>query len=484
MGTLPAHSFPGVGVAGRDNTPKSSILVGEPDGPEEFVPYLGRSVGTFLDPCDHLRLPKDSGTTWLMHHVPRDQRGYYRPHDLPEAYLAANPGLGERVDQYGYVMCGSNTNAGHPCQRRAANLSGHCIAHGGKLHPLDKVQSELRTAAAIDSGNTATVELLQAAHRRANGRSNAALMRAGADPSKVVDRMTRFQKLLSGLITVDDLDDEELARGMCRDSNGGFSGNPPRNVPKQLKDAMLKRVFERVDEELKNGIIDCAKTMVQIANSEVYEAADRIKAATWVMERMMGKTPDVVVHAQEKPWEIALTQVTGGSRAASRVARGVADEEEIWEVEAELVTEGSSDSGTVVGADRGTDLDSNADGGEDSLVDLDDPVENPLAGLEHEPDPIDTPTYQASEVTPALDPYDRNNEIFRDELEREAKQKLAKELKAKRRKHQRQRIIARERGFNTLQPTPFVVKQIQNEDGTTTHLFRKKRVSTPTRRLG
>jgi hypothetical protein len=60
---------------------------------------------------------------------------------------------------------------------------------------------------------------------------------------------------------------------------------------------------------------DMIKVMREMAMSELNEPRDRIQAAQWNIERILGKTPDVLItHTSEKPFESMMAAVTGGSR--------------------------------------------------------------------------------------------------------------------------------------------------------------------------
>lgn len=432
---------PGIGVAGAVRETNGTELAGKPDGPDKYIDSLGVTVPTFIDPCDHMRLPKDSGTTWLMYHVPRNMRGYYRPEHYNEKFAAENKQwiLDLTLDNKGYVRCVETTLAGNPCARRAVNFSGLCQAHGGKLHPLDKV---------VDVRRDAMVDDLPPDH----GFAQSVKTRHAQMTPELLGRMTRWQMLLSGIITVEDLDDEELQRRQCRDRNGGFTGEAPRQIPKKLADQLVRKLFERVDEKMKTNLMDMVQVMIDIATSDVYEAADRIKAAQWVSERQLGKVPDKVIHVQEKPWEMVLSGITGGSRAASRVARGVADEEEILEAQLVEIEEVPQSVTQIV---------------EEDEYDPDDPVQNPDALLELEPDPITDPSFKPGEdpYLLARDPYDAANEVFRKEEKRKEIIALRKELSEKRKAHQRQRYVARAQGFDQIAPVPFEIKSTQRKDG-------------------
>jgi hypothetical protein len=420
MGTLAPHSYKGVGTAGEANrSDEDTQFMGHPDGPEQFIPELGMEVGTFINVREDLRLPKDSGMSWLMHHVPRSKRGYYRPHQYPEAFRADNAEWVEalREDTLGYTMCTMQTRQGTDCKRRAVNYAGKCQAHGGKLHPLDKVVDERR---------------MEMAGRSANG--NKAILAAKPQTSEeTLARMTRFQKFLSGFIKVEELDDEEIARGQLRDKNGGFSATAPAMIPTSLKDQMMKELFKRGDQIMRDSYLAALTTLQDISVGSAYEPADRIKASTYLIERLAGKTPDVVVHTQDKPWEVVMSGIAGGSRAASRAARGIADEEEL--LEAEVVELGD-------------------------LVD-DEPVAEDVVWDEpepEEPDPlaIPEPTHEGVEDLPDRDPVRRSKEV------RNAAELARREAMKKARN---KRFASRAKGLEHIEAFPFEVKTTKGEEG-------------------
>lgn len=298
-------------------------LYGSPDGPEQWYPIIGKT-GTFTQQRKDMYTRFSSGQNTLMHHIPYKYRGSFylsegfvdeynewvdkladeeitipqHENGPPEVWLDQVREFGDfRVDQYGLLLCDGKTLAGEPCNNKAQHRTTYCGSHGGRLHPLDKTVTYSKEAAA----------------------------RAGRDSflndPAVQARMTRFQKFKLGLITVEDLDDEELARGQFKDSKGRFVGHPPQNIPREMHDSFISELFKRADMRLQEGLVECVNTMVEIATSPVYEAKDRIKAATWTYERIRGRTPDVVIHSQDKPWEHVLQAIQGGSREESRASR-------------------------------------------------------------------------------------------------------------------------------------------------------------------
>lgn len=119
----------------------------------------------------------------------------------------------------------------------------------------------------------------------------------------------RMAKLVSGEISVEDLDDEELARGMCRDKSGGFRGRPTKMVPRVIHERMQAELIKRGNLQFQEAFSGAIKAMADIAKDKKAKDADRIKAAQYVIERIAGKVPDKVeVHAAD-PWQTIIDEI-------------------------------------------------------------------------------------------------------------------------------------------------------------------------------
>lgn len=115
-----------------------------------------------------------------------------------------------------------------------------------------------------------------------------------SEASSKVRYSGRYRELVEGEISVEDLDTEELAKGRLKDKNGRFTGRPPKFLPRQLVDAMRSEHYKRVNAVLEESLSDTVKTMRAIMRDPDVEPAVRLKAAVYVYERFMGKTPDRV----------------------------------------------------------------------------------------------------------------------------------------------------------------------------------------------
>lgn len=266
-------------------------LRGRPDGPVRYVPELDEEVPTYVDPRKDL-YPNGIEET-LMYHVPLKFRGPYK------AGAGASEGPNrERIGPNGYCLCMGHAriyasnhpprksdglrhmakNAGKPCGLKAQNRSGYCGWHGGALHPLDKSKPKV---------------------------------------------YTREFLFAYGKLPIEELDDEELARGQIRRSDGTWTNN--KNIPREVFQAAQAELFKRADQRLRENLMTAVDTMAEIASGSAYEPEVRIRAAQFIYERVRGKNPDVVIHTQDKPFEVMMTDMVlgGGSRAASRAQRGL-----------------------------------------------------------------------------------------------------------------------------------------------------------------
>lgn len=129
------------------------------------------------------------------------------------------------------------------------------------------------------------------------------------DDDRYVRVTGRAALFLSGKITVEDLDDEELAHGRFRASDGTFRGRPPTVLPQEMVQAMRREWLKRANARLAEALLDHGiGTLVELAK-ECPDPGVRLRAATAIMERMMGKVPDKVEVAAEDPVETLFRQI-------------------------------------------------------------------------------------------------------------------------------------------------------------------------------
>ena len=270
-------------TAPPDAVVHSGRTIGNPDGPPEWHAEFGCRVGTFITRHAELDDVRWQQRDCLMFHVPRHLRGPYRPDELANF----DPDYDYRIDPLsGMRLCESITrprqSAQEPreCRRKAANRQPYCENHGSRLHPLDKADANINFK----------------------------------DPAA----MTRLELLEAGYIDVDDLTDDELRNGVAP------KGKHLR-VSKEVYQKITQRHFQRAQELMAEGLLPAVQALNHIAQGSAYEPADRIKAATYIVERVMGKTPDVLItKAIKEPWEELVAGVATLSREESRARRQAA----------------------------------------------------------------------------------------------------------------------------------------------------------------
>jgi hypothetical protein len=113
-------------------------------------------------------------------------------------------------------------------------------------------------------------------------------------------------RIITGQDDLSDWSDEELQRGMRRDKNGKWRGVAPKIIPKKLHDELVRRTLINANELMRDNLEEAVRELVAIATSEAYEAKDRLRAISMIMDRVMGKPADKVEISGQSPWLVAL----------------------------------------------------------------------------------------------------------------------------------------------------------------------------------
>lgn len=261
------------------------LTYGDADGPMRYIATLGMEVPTFIDPREDLIPP------WALnrfkrldYHVPFAMRGRFRVDQWPEEY-AAHVGKQVKTDMGGYVLCEGTSKDGSPCSAHAVNRTHRCRNHGASLHPCDKKMSGMN------------IQPL---------------------PDDRVQKLDRVQRFMQGIITPDELDDDEIKGQFVRNDQG-----IPVSTAKlgaKFQAIFHKELLVRMNNYIRTKAPRAIEVMYEIADNEVYEAADRLKASQWLAERVVGKTPDVLVSldAKDTPFTSILSNIESGSRSDYR----------------------------------------------------------------------------------------------------------------------------------------------------------------------
>ena len=265
----------------------NAMYMGEPDGPMRFIKSLGMEVPTYIDPREDLKSQYKAAAAHkcVDYHIPPKFRGPYKPTQLadydPNTHYAVN-------SDSGFMRCGGLRSDGVICQKTARNRTGFCSNHGGALHPADKLFTSER----------------------------------GIMPS-APEKLDRHQKVEMGIIPVSELSDEEIARQQIRMEDGTWSLTT-RALSARIMNAMRQEFFSRADRFVRENVMDMLSEMRNIALSQVSEDKDKIAAAQWLIERAMGKTPDVLItNKTDSPFENMMGDIMTGSRDEYRNNKGV-----------------------------------------------------------------------------------------------------------------------------------------------------------------
>ena len=285
------RELPVASARGRTTTGSHNMVVpyrgnaqymGDPDGPMRFIKSLGMEVPTYIDPRNDLKTTyKTAGAHKAVdYHIPPKFRGPYKPTQLadydPDKHYPV-------LSQTGFARCGGVRSDGQICQKTAMHRTGFCSNHGGALHPADKLFTSER----------------------------------GIMPTSP-EKLDRHQKVEMGIIPVSELSDEEIARQQVRMDDGTFSQTSPM-LSARILNAMKAEFFARADRFLRENVMDMLKEMRNIATSQVAEDKDKIAAAQWLIERSMGKTPDVLItNKTDTPFENMMGEVISTTRADYR----------------------------------------------------------------------------------------------------------------------------------------------------------------------
>lgn len=256
------------------------LTLGDPDGPLRYVETLDREVPTYIDPRDDLKPPGEKTGTYkrLDYHVPFTLRGEFKPSDWPQAYALKAGRVPTDVE--GYVLCSAHAAHGGLCANKAVNRTHFCRNHGGALHRCDKKMSN-QTIAPMSAER--------------------------------IDKLNRIQKFMQGLLLPEELEDDEVQGGFVRNEDG--QPIKSRLLGVKFEQQIAKELHNRLNRFLQSKASSMLSVMVDVAENDLYEAADRIKAAIWVSERVMGKTPEVIVHGTtQAPYASILESIESGSR--------------------------------------------------------------------------------------------------------------------------------------------------------------------------
>lgn len=103
--------------------------------------------------------------------------------------------------------------------------------------------------------------------------------------------VTRLDMLISGELSIQDLDDEEIQRMQLRNAAGDFRGRAPLYIPREMAMAFRQEFFARFQRDMAVRVPDAMRAISEMVNSRHLMPGDstRLRAAELVLERVFGK---------------------------------------------------------------------------------------------------------------------------------------------------------------------------------------------------
>jgi hypothetical protein len=130
------------------------------------------------------------------------------------------------------------------------------------------------------------------------------LSKRNPDPTVPTDMDDENRLIAESILDLEDWDNEELIRGYKRNRNGRF-GEAPKYISREIQQEAFRRLIGRGERKMKQAYIEAVEQLVHLARSADSEKT-RLDAIKTLMERVVGKVPDVVHVSREQPWEAML----------------------------------------------------------------------------------------------------------------------------------------------------------------------------------
>lgn len=167
------------------------------------------------------------------------------------------------------------------------------------------------------TGSTRRASAAQKAAGRANlekGRKQRQEKRDAAKTDPKPSARTRWRQLLDGTLTVKQLDDEEITRMRVKGVDGTFNGPPPAKMPSHLAQAFHQEAIRRANDKIRTAAPEAVQALLDIGRDPDVKEGDRIRALMYVIDRGLGKTPDVIRVEGESKFDQMLSDAIGLDR--------------------------------------------------------------------------------------------------------------------------------------------------------------------------
>lgn len=146
---------------------------------------------------------------------------------------------------------------------------------------------------------------------------------------------SRKEAFEAGVIDPGELTFDELTGGYIQEQTGkGTPRVPVYKLSKRAQNKFNNELSQRVNQFIKSKATRAVEVIFEIADSDLVEPADRLKAATWLAERVIGKTAEKLeLSVNETPHETIFESIAGGSREAHRAQQAAIETGNILEAE-------------------------------------------------------------------------------------------------------------------------------------------------------
>lgn len=143
--------------------------------------------------------------------------------------------------------------------------------------------------------------------------------------------LDRVQKFTQRFLPTSELSDEEIQGSFIYNDHGQKVSI--HDLPKVFQTKFSSELSVRLNAYLRQKTPRALEVIFDIIDSDLVEPADRLKASTWWVERIIGKTPEKLeMTLGSQPHETIFENLSGGSREAHRAqAIGQAIDAEVIE---------------------------------------------------------------------------------------------------------------------------------------------------------
>ena len=181
---------------------------------------------------------------------------------------------------------------------------------------------------------------------RADGLGSNCISCVKQKKNKSLQPLTRVDEFLQSKRKLSELTDDEIFNKYIIDDDGKPVLVKPFHHSKSLQNAWSRETSSRLNEFMVDKTPRALEVMYEIMNSDLVEPGDRITAAKFIIERTLGKNPDIILTGKvnEAPYIGVLDSIVSGSREDYRKS-----------IESVRIEDRGLDSGARVHSDSGRD---------------------------------------------------------------------------------------------------------------------------------